>query len=88
MGHVQRTNPMGICCMYKEPIVRGHDAEPDACIEDILLASAAAKCTYAPVSSDSSMSSTKDQLYGNSTCKAEYSCQKESNNTQRVGTSN
>ena len=37
MGHVQRTNPMGICCMYKGPILWGHDAcykEPDACTED------------------------------------------------------
>ena len=33
-GHVQRTNPMGICYMHKGPI---HDAcynEPDACTED------------------------------------------------------
>ena len=34
--HVQWTNP-GICCMYKGPILWGHDAcykEPDACKED------------------------------------------------------
>ena len=32
--------------MYKGPIIRGHDAEPDACIEDQSYWPVLAKCTY------------------------------------------
>ena len=48
MGHVQRTNPMGICYMYKGSILWGHDAEPDACTEDQSYGTVhVATCTYA-----------------------------------------
>ena len=37
-----------ICCMYKGPILWGHDAEPDACIEDQSYGTVhVATCTYA-----------------------------------------
>ena len=48
MGHVQRTNPMGICCVYKGPILWGHATEPDECTEDQSYGTVhVAKCTYA-----------------------------------------
>ena len=61
MGLVQRTNPMGICCMYRRPILWD-----SACSYMYL-------CT---VLSEGSMPSIKDQLYVNSTC-TKSSCQTE-----------
>ena len=51
--------------------------EPDACTEDQSLWNGACSYMYlCTVSSKGSMSSMKDQLYGNSTC-TKSSCQKE-----------
>ena len=64
MLYVQRTNPTG------------HDVEPDACTVDQSYETVhIAKCTCT-VPSEGSISSTKDHLYGNSTC-TKSNCQKE-----------
>ena len=75
MGHGQRTNPMGCyICLYKGPILGNTmrvTKEPDACAKDQSYAT-----VHVATSTVSNEGSTKDQLYGNSTCK-KSSCQKE-----------
>ena len=94
MGHVQRTNPMGICYMYKGSILWGHDAEPDACTEDQSYGTVhVATCTYARSQVKALCQVRRTSYMGTRNAQRvvvkRNTCTEDTyNNTQRVGTSN